>query len=69
MEHCFETLFQFTETHFLRATMTSAVTYSRTDLVSSVVMDDGRVSVFSSAMLRSLHEAFDRRNEMRRWSS
>jgi enoyl-CoA hydratase len=39
--------------------MTSTVTYSRTDLVSTVVMDDGKVNVFSIAMLRALHEAFD----------
>ena len=39
--------------------MTSTVTYSRTDLVSTVVMDDGKVNVFSIAMLRALHQAFD----------
>ena len=35
------------------------MTYSRTDLVSTVAMDDGKVNVFSIGMLRSLHEAFD----------
>jgi enoyl-CoA hydratase len=39
--------------------MTSTVTYSRADLVSTVVMDDGKVNVFSIPMLRALHEAFD----------
>ena len=39
--------------------MTSTVTYSRADLVSTIVMDDGGVNVFSIAMLRALHEAFD----------
>jgi len=39
--------------------MRDAVTYSRTDLVSTVAMDDGKVNVFSIPMLRSLHEAFD----------
>jgi enoyl-CoA hydratase len=39
--------------------MTSPVTYRRADLVSTVVMDDGKVNVFSIAMLRALHDAFD----------
>jgi enoyl-CoA hydratase len=39
--------------------MTGTVTYSRSDLVSTVVMDDGKFNVFSIAMLRALHEAFD----------
>ena len=39
--------------------MTDTVTYTRTDLVSTVVMDDGKVNVFSIPMLRALHEAFD----------
>jgi enoyl-CoA hydratase len=39
--------------------MTQPVTYARTDLVSTVAMDDGEVNVFSIPMLRSLHEAFD----------
>ena len=39
--------------------MTHPVTYTRTDLVSTVAMDDGRVNVFSIPMLWSLHEAFD----------
>jgi enoyl-CoA hydratase len=43
--------------------MRDAVTYSRTDLVSTVAMDDGKVNVFSIAMLRSLHEAFDQAEE------
>ena len=39
--------------------MTDPVTYARTDLVSTIAMDDGKVNVFSIRMLRSLHEAFD----------
>jgi enoyl-CoA hydratase len=39
--------------------MTHPVTYTRTDLVSTVAMDDGKLNVFSIPMLRSLHEAFD----------
>jgi enoyl-CoA hydratase len=39
--------------------MTHPVTYTRTDLVSTVAMDDGKVNVFSIPMLRSLREAFD----------
>jgi enoyl-CoA hydratase len=39
--------------------MRDTVTYSRTDLVSTVAMDDRKVNVFSIGMLRSLHEAFD----------
>lgn len=40
--------------------MTEAVTYTRTDLISTVTMDDGRVNVFSIPMVQSLHAAFDR---------
>lgn len=39
--------------------MTDSVTYTRTDLVSTIAMDDGKVNVFSIPMLRSLHQAFD----------
>ncbi len=39
--------------------MADLVTYRRTDLVSTIVMDDGKVNVFSVPMLQSLHEAFD----------
>ncbi len=39
--------------------MAELVTYVRTDLVSTITMDDGKVNVFSIPMLRSLHEAFD----------
>jgi enoyl-CoA hydratase len=39
--------------------MEDAVTCTRTDLVSTVAMDDGKVNAFSIPMLRSLHEAFD----------
>ena len=35
------------------------VTYERTDRVSTITMDDGKVNVFSVPMLRALHEAFD----------
>ncbi len=40
--------------------MTDSVTYTRTDAVSTISMDDGRVNVFSIPVLRSLHQAFDR---------
>jgi enoyl-CoA hydratase len=40
--------------------MSDAVTYSRSDSVSTITMDDGRVNIFTITMLRSLHEAFDR---------
>ena len=40
--------------------MPDLVTYSRSDSVSTIAMDDGRVNVFSIPMLRALHEAFDR---------
>ena len=39
--------------------MADLVTYQRSDLVSTVTMDDGKVNAFSIPMLRSLHEAFD----------
>jgi enoyl-CoA hydratase len=39
--------------------MTASVTYTRTELVSTVVMDDGKVNVCTMPMLRSLHEALD----------
>lgn len=39
--------------------MPDAVTYARTEQVSTITMDDGKVNVFSIPMLRSLHEAFD----------
>ena len=39
--------------------MTELVTYDRTDLVSTLTMDDGKVNVFSIPMLQALHEAFD----------
>ncbi len=39
--------------------MADAVTYTRSDLISSVVMDDGKLNVFSIPMLHALHEAFD----------
>ena len=46
--------------------MPDLVTYSRSDSVSTIAMDDGRVNVFSIPMLRALHQAFDRadRDEM-----
>ncbi|MFZ0251064.1 MAG: crotonase/enoyl-CoA hydratase family protein [Acidimicrobiales bacterium] len=40
--------------------MTNPVAYSRTDLVSTITMDDGKVNVFSIPMLQELHRAFDR---------
>ena len=40
--------------------MTELVTYDRTDLVSTLTMDDGKVNVFSIPMLQALHGAFDR---------
>jgi enoyl-CoA hydratase len=39
--------------------MSDLVTYHRDGPVSTVTMDDGKVNVFSFAMLRALHEAFD----------
>jgi enoyl-CoA hydratase len=39
--------------------MSDAVTYTRTDLVSTIGMDDGKVNVFSIPMLRALNRAFD----------
>ncbi len=39
--------------------MPELVTYRRTDPVSTITMDDGRVNVFSIPMLRALHDAFD----------
>ena len=40
--------------------MTDAVRYSRSDQVSTITMDDGKVNVFSIPMVRALHDAFDR---------
>ncbi len=40
--------------------MPDLVTYTRSDSVSTIAMDDGRVNVFSIPMLRALHQAFDR---------
>ena len=39
--------------------MAELVTYSTTDLVTTITMDDGKVNVFSIPMLHALHEAFD----------
>jgi enoyl-CoA hydratase len=39
--------------------VTDLVTYSHADGVTTIVMDDGKVNVFSIAMLESLHAAFD----------
>jgi enoyl-CoA hydratase len=39
--------------------MTNAVTYTRTDQVSTISMDDGKVNVFSIPMLNALHGACD----------
>ena len=39
--------------------MADLVSYERTDRVSTITMDDGKVNVFSIPMLRALHEAFD----------
>jgi enoyl-CoA hydratase len=39
--------------------MAELVTYHRTDDISTISMDDGKVNVFSIPMLRALHEAFD----------
>lgn len=40
--------------------MPDLVTCCRSDSVSTIAMDDGRVNVFSIPMLRALHDAFDR---------
>jgi enoyl-CoA hydratase len=39
--------------------MPNAVTYARTDSVSTITIDDGKVNVFTIPLLRSLHEALD----------
>jgi enoyl-CoA hydratase len=39
--------------------MAELVTYNRTDQVSTITMDDGKVNVFSLPMVSALHEAFD----------
>lgn len=39
--------------------MKDLVRYERGDQVSCITMDDGKVNVFSHAMLTALHEAFD----------
>ncbi len=39
--------------------MADLVTYERSDRVSTITMDDGKVNVFSIPMLRALHDAFD----------
>jgi hypothetical protein len=49
--------------------MTHPLSYTRTDLVSTVAMDDGKVNVFSIPMLRSLHELSTGPNGTRRRSS
>jgi enoyl-CoA hydratase len=43
--------------------MPEPVTYSRTDEISTITMDDGRVNVFSIPLLRALHGAFDQAEE------
>jgi enoyl-CoA hydratase len=40
--------------------MTEAVSHRRSDQVSTISMDDGKVNVFSIPMVRALHDAFDR---------
>lgn len=40
--------------------MTDAVSYRRSDQVSTITMDDGKVNVFSIPIVRALHDAFDR---------
>jgi enoyl-CoA hydratase len=39
--------------------MPGAVTYARTDPVSTITIDDGKVNVFTIPLLRSPHDAFD----------
>ena len=48
--------------------MAELVTYDRSDLVSTLTMDDGKVNVFSIPMLQALHEAFDQAERDSRWS-
>ncbi len=38
---------------------TDLVTYARDGAIGTITMDDGKVNVFSIAMLRALHQAFD----------
>ena len=45
--------------------MPDAVTYTRSDQVSTIAMDDGRVNVFSIPLLRALHGAFDKAEQDR----
>jgi len=40
--------------------MSDLVTYRLEDAVATVTMDDGKVNVMSTAMLRALDAAFDR---------
>jgi enoyl-CoA hydratase len=40
--------------------MAELVTYEHDGRIATIVMDDGKVNVFSVAMLRGLHAAFDR---------
>jgi enoyl-CoA hydratase len=43
--------------------MTDAVTYTRSDEVSTITLDDGKVNVFSIPMVQAIHEALDRAEE------
>jgi enoyl-CoA hydratase len=40
--------------------MTKLVTYGKSGSIAKITMDDGKVNVMSAAMLKALHEAFDR---------
>lgn len=40
--------------------MPDTVTYLRSDSLSTITVDDGKVNVFTIPLLRALHEAFDR---------
>src|SRR5258708_4167778 len=41
-------------------TLAEPLTYALTDSIATITMDDGKANVMSTAMLRALHEAFDR---------
>jgi len=43
--------------------MTNLVTYTRSEPISKIVMDDGKVNVMSIDMLEALHVAFDKAQE------
>ena len=47
--------------------MADLVTTTHADGISTIVMDDGKVNVFSIPLLEALHAAFDELNSRGRW--